>query len=163
MAETTQSFPQLDEHVQALMDAGFTEAAVQAAKKVALAGKLARAYEHYRFVSFEKISAFNERLYQQTLKRTGQAGSDLRHRYDTLRLRSVGEYPAIPPKDVLDKVKTAAKQGIFDSFEVADIESVVEYKDPIVFGLIEGCTDRFFIAQWGDDVQISDLIGANEG
>ena len=57
----------------------------------------------------------------------------------------------------------AKARGIFDTFEVAQIDSVVEYKDPIVFGRIEGCGDRFFVAEWADDVSITDLIGDHEG
>jgi hypothetical protein len=37
---------------------------------------------------------------------------------------------------------------------------VKEVIDPIIFGKIDGCTDRFFIAQWDDDVKIEDIVGA---
>ena len=53
--------------------------------------------------------------------------------------------------------------GVFDTFEVAKIESTRVYRDPIVFGRISGCDDRFYIAQYDDDVKIEDLLGPNEG
>ena len=73
------------------------------------------------------------------------------------------EYPSAPPQAVLDKVEEAQKVGCFDAFEVCKVESVREYKDPIVFGRITGCPDRFFIAQWDNDVKIEDILKENEG
>jgi hypothetical protein len=67
----------------------------------------------------------------------------------------------VPPQDVLEKIEAAKKSGCFDSFEIAYVEEVK--KDPIVFGRIDGCSDRFFIAQWDDDVSIEQIIMASEG
>jgi hypothetical protein len=52
---------------------------------------------------------------------------------------------------------------VFDTYEIAHIQSIVERKDPILFGCITGCADKFFIAQWDDDVKIEDIINENEG
>jgi len=153
----------LAEHAAMAAEAGFTAAAAQAEAVADRAGRLARAYEHYRFVKAEKIAEFNLRLYNETLRRTGQAGRNMNDHYDKLSFTPVEKYATLPPADVLAKVKEAAGARIFDTMEVAKIESVVEYKDPIVFGRIEGCTDRFFVAQWGSDVQITDLLGEHDG
>ena len=153
----------LDEHVALLEKSGFTKAAEVAKENAKRAGKLARAYEHYRYVSQESIEAFQDKLYEETKKRTGKAGVDEYVTYDALVFDSVEEYPGIPPADVLGVVSTARSSGVFDDYEVAYVKSVRVYNDPIIFGRIKGCSDRFFIAQWGDDVKLTDLIGAHEG
>lgn len=118
--------------------------------------KMAIAYEHYRFVRPEKITAFNDKLMKES--RRGME-------YKTLAFTPVEQYEEVPPADVLDKLEVAQalKAGdcaVFDSFEVAHIVNV---KDPILFGRIKGCSDRFFIAQWDDDVKIEDILKPNEG
>ena len=32
-----------------------------------------------------------------------------------------------------------------------------------LFGVVTGCDDRFFIAQWDDDVKIEDILQGDEG
>ncbi len=113
--------------------------------------KMAIAYEHYRFVRPEKIDAFNAKLMNQSRK-----GGD----YKTLAFTPVESYPEVPPADVLDKMEIAMERKCFDQFEVAHIVNV---KDPILFGRIKGCPDRFFIGQWDDDVKIEDILKPNEG
>ena len=125
--------------------------------------KMTIAYEHFRYVKPEKIDAFNEKLKKQTLGETGKKGIDLYHNYDKLVFVDIGEYSEVPPVDVLDKIEEAQQLGCFDTFEIAKIESVKEYKDPIVFGRIKDCPDRFFIAQWDDDVKIEQILNENEG
>lgn len=86
--------------------------------------------------------------------------------YDTLVLDTLSNYQGIPPQAALDKLAEAKGLKVFDTFEVAHVDPVasqVKLPDPIIFGLINGCTDRFFIAEWGDDVKLTDLIGASEG
>ena|SRR3990172_8936713 len=153
----------LDQHVALLEQAGFVAAAKDAKDSYERAGRLAQAYEHYRYVSQEKINDFNNKLYAETLRRTGKAGKDLVEHYDCLVFDAVDSYPGIPPMEVLESTRQAAGRGIFDTLEVAHVVSVREYKDPIIFGRVTGCTDRFFIAQWGDDVRITDLVGTSEG
>lgn len=150
----------MTKHLELLEAAGFTAAATNAKVLVERAGRLAQAYEHYPYVSQEAIDKFNAKLKATSLTMTGKAGSNLRHHYDTLTFTEVKEYPSAPPAEVLGAVKEAQDRKIFDTLEVAHVVSVNEYKDPIVFGRIEGCGDRFFISQWGDDVSIEQLIGA---
>lgn len=112
--------------------------------------KMAIAYEHYRFVRPEKIQAFNEKLF-----RKGSING-----YQRLIFTPIREYAEVPPAHVLDKLEVAMERQCFDDFEVAHIVNV---KDPILFGRVHGCPDRFFIDQWDDDVKIEDILKPNEG
>ncbi len=120
--------------------------------------KMAIAYEHFRFVRPEKIVEFNEKLRQETLKE-GKGYKD----YKSLVFIPLEIYTEVPPVDVLDKIEAAVKFNCFDKFEVAKIESVHVIEDPIVFGIINRCADKFFIAQWDDDVKIEQILAENEG
>jgi hypothetical protein len=35
--------------------------------------------------------------------------------------------------------------------------------DPIIFGRIKGSNNRYFVAQWDDDVKIEQILRADEG
>lgn len=118
--------------------------------------KLALAYEHYRYVRQEKIDAFNEKLKAETI--TGK--EPYTAKWKTLDFVSIGGYGSVPPDEVLTKLETAQERKCFDTFEVAYIRDV---KDPILFGRITGCRDRFFIGQWDTDVKIEDILLPNEG
>jgi hypothetical protein len=142
---------------------GFTKASEELKIKEELKRKMTIAYEHFRYVRPEKITAFNEKLKQETIKREGKKGVNLYENYDKLSFTSIKEYETIPPTDVLEKIEEAQEIGCFDEFEIAKIESVKEYKDPIVFGKINGCSDLFFVAQWDNDVSIEDILMPNEG
>lgn len=61
----------------------------------------------------------------------------------------------LPPATVVEAIKVHQDRNVFDYMTIA---SVREVKDPIVFGRLTGSKDRFFIAQWGDDVCLDDLI-----
>ena len=118
--------------------------------------KCAIAYERYRFVRQEKIDAFNEKLKKKTQKK----GS---YTFDKLVCRNLEEVTEIPPESALLELEKAQNLNVFDRFEVARIESVEERPDPILFGRIDKCPDRFYIAQWDNDVKIEDLISDKEG
>lgn len=121
--------------------------------------KMAVAYEHFRFVRQEKIDQFNQKLKEKTIKRSDSVfgGST----FQVLAFSSVASYEKSPPMDVLLKMKDAADKKCFDSFEIAYIKEVTD--DPILFGRIEGCPDRFYVAQWDNDVTIEQIIDSNEG
>lgn len=142
---------------------GFKAASSKIKELKDLKRKITIAYEHFRYVKPEKISSFNEKLKQETLKETGKKGVDLYHNYNKLVFFDIGTYQEVPPLEVLDKIEQAQELGCFDTFEIAKIEGVKEYKDPIVFGVINGCPDKFFITQWDDDVAIEDILKENEG
>lgn len=120
--------------------------------------RLVQAYEFYRYVSKAKIEAFQARLKDSTIKIDGYTTT-----FDQLVFEPVEKYAGMPPKDVLEAVSVAKERGIFDVLEVASIQTQRVVADPIVFGRITGCPDRFFVAQWGDDVKLTDLIGEHDG
>ena len=124
---------------------GFKKLKDGLAKARGMQKKLALAYEHFRYVKQDKIDAFNEKL---------------RPHNKYLAFTGIEEYDKVPPTDVLDALEKAQEIGCFDSYEVAHI---AEVKDPILFGRITDCPDRFFIAQWDDDVRIEDILKENEG
>jgi hypothetical protein len=115
--------------------------------------KLKVAYARYGFIKTDQVEAFQRKLGIEKSKRAGY--------YKKLSFTSLERYDRdVPPMDVLKKIEEAKAVGCFDSFEIAYIEEVK--KDPIVFGRIDGCTDRFFIAQWDNDVSIEQIIMAAE-
>jgi hypothetical protein len=107
--------------------------------------KMMIAYEHYRFVRADQFRAFNERL---------------RIQGNYLKVEMLKEYQGVPPVEVLGKLAEAQERKCFDAF---DVMSVAKMDDPLLFGRIDGCNDRFFIAQWDTDIKIEDLLKANEG
>ena len=150
-------------NLEMLKELGFTEASSDIEKKLEMKRKMTIAYENYRFVTPEIFNRFNEDLKKRTLKRTGKAGVDMYHNYDRLQFTPVARYKQVPPAEALEAMKVAKDRGCFDSFEVAKIESVQEYKDPIIFGCINGCDDKFYIAQWDNDVKIEQILNEFEG
>ncbi len=120
--------------------------------------KMTIAYEHYRFVKQDKIDAFNKKLEAESKK-------DYSNYYTvkTLLFTPLENYSEVPPEAVLDKIEEAIERNCFDTFEVAQVKEVTVQKDPIVFGRINDCPDRFFVAQWDDDVSIEDILKENEG
>lgn len=142
--------------VEMLERLGFTAAATEAKTIVARKRKLALAYEHYKYVRTEKVVAFNAALKQKTI----QGKEPYNATWKMLEFVGIGTYPNIPPEEVLIAHEQAVNLKCFDSFEVAFIKDV---KDPLLFGRVENCSDRFYIAGWDDDVKIEDLIGPNEG
>ena len=115
--------------------------------------KLDIAYKHFRFLTEDKIDGFNEKLKKETLRENKHERN-----YKRLGFISLGDYDAIPPEPVLQSIEKAIDKDCFDSFEVCKVEWHKEIKDPIVFGRIEGIADRFFIAQWDDDIKVDDIF-----
>lgn len=113
--------------------------------------KMMLAYEHYRFITPEKLQAFQEKLRCQ---------GD-RYSYRQLAFVALDLYAKVPPEDVLLKLEEALERKCFDRFDVAHI---VEVKvDPLLIGRIDGCHDLFYIAGWDNDVKIEDILKASEG
>jgi hypothetical protein len=142
--------------LEMLKELGMDKAAEKVVTSRELVRKTAVAYEHYEFITTEDVAKFNEKLRSRTVKdETGYTT------YDTLKFIPLKEYREVPPKSVLEALKTAKGRSCFDSFEIAKIESVKEVKDPILFGLIDDCKDLFYIAQWDDDVTIEAIKEAS--
>lgn len=67
----------------------------------------------------------------------------------------IEDYAEMPPPQVLEALRAHQDRKIFDYFTIAKVNAV---KDPLLLGRLKGCKDRFFIAQWGEDVALDDLI-----
>ena len=124
-----------------------------AAANMDTAAKLAVAYDEYQFIEQSAVNAFNAKLREDTLREDSRARD-----YKKMIFVALDKYGEVPPPTVLDKLENAMSKGIFDNFEIAKIDWVHEMKDPIIFGRINGSDDRFYIAQWDDDVRIEDII-----
>lgn len=156
------------ETLELLKELGMTKASSVLEKKIDKQRKLFAAYQNYQFVSVEAVETFNKKLREKTEVIYDKNTKEIRKKvdpkkwneivYDKLVFSKLSEYKDVPPVDVLQKVKEAADRKCFDSFEVAKIESVKEVVDPIIFGNIEGCSDKFFIAQWDEDVKFEDIL-----
>lgn len=127
-----------------------------ASMKVDMARKMTVAYSEYLFIKYDAISAFNTKLREETFREDQTA-----HYFKQLTFIPLGDYQEVPPDHVLAALERAISDGCFDYFEVAKIQDRVEVKDPILFGGIKGCTDRFFIAQWDDDIRFEDLLSGD--
>lgn len=145
-----------------LAQLGLETAAKEVVRQRSVAKKLDIAYQYYRFVEEGKINDFNMNLFKATRQDAGGLlGYDS---YSQLTFMALSEYPAVPPVEVLDALEAAYGHQCFDRFEVAQItELSVPKPDPILFGLVNGCSDRFFIAQWDEDVKIEDILAGDEG
>lgn len=67
----------------------------------------------------------------------------------------VKDYKGIPPENVVDLASEHANRNIFDELVVAEVKGIAY---PLLLGYIKGDENRYFIAQWGDDVQLDDLL-----
>lgn len=141
-----------EEKIDRLEKLGFKTASDKIKRLAEKKRKLAIAYEHFRFVRKENIAAFQNKLYDSTRKD--------KEGYKMLSFTPVESYEEMPPAEVLTALEEANEKHCFDSYEVAHI---VRVKDPILFGRVNGCSDRFFVAQWDDDVAIEDILAENEG
>lgn len=147
------------ETIEKLAKLGFKVAGEKVKRLSEKKRKLAIAYEHYRFVRQEKIDEFNKKLAKET-RHKGTSGYDA---WQELSFTPVEKYGEVPPAEVLEALEAAHDRNCFDSYEVAHIVTQVKLPDPILFGRINECTDRFFIAQWDDDVKIEDILSSKEG
>lgn len=140
---------------QRLAALGFKRAAARIPILIVKQHKMAIAYEHYRFVREEHITRFQDALKAKTYRGTPDNNS-----YQYLAFTPISDFQEIPPAHVLTNLEAATLRNCFDAFEIAHIREV---KDPILFGRIEDCPDRFYIDQWDDDVKIEDILKENEG
>ncbi len=175
-----------------LKELGLDSASELLEKQLTLKRKLTIAYEHFRFVTPEVMNRFQQALKVKTEKIQevcprcegkkevkvdpknlfnhqmekcnycrGTGAKEMT--YDKLLFTKLSETSKIPPLDVLDKLKEAQQLKCFDYYEVAEVKSIVERPDPIIFGCIEGADEKFYIAQWDDDIKIEDILLPNEG
>ena len=142
---------------------GLTHAAQSIRTELSVRDKLAVAYEHYRYLTPEKLSAFQERLKKETHKHEGKNMWGDIVSYKRTKVTALEKFTKVPPDAVLDALDTAKGRDCFDAFEVMELEWHKEVPDPILFGLVVGSPDKFFIAQWDDDIKIEDILKDHEG
>lgn len=131
-----------DDKIALLAELGMEKAAEKLLRKKFGKTKLMKAVNDYRYATGEDLDEFNKEMKQY--------GKEL-------VVVKIKDYDKIPPDDVLADLMTAKEKKCFDSFHVAFIRKV---KDPILFGKIDDFKNLYFyIAQWGDDVKIEDIIG----
>lgn len=143
--------------IERLKCLGLTAASDKLDTKRKQYNKLSIAYNEYEFVDVQAIIDFNLALHDKTL-RTEKGTYGPTQIYDELKFTNLQAYAQVPPLEVLDKLQVAVERECFDSFEVAEIKTTRVVADPIIFGRVEGCSDRFFVAQWDDDVKFEDLV-----
>ena len=140
-------------HLTRLQELGLVKAAKKLANSLSLAEKCRIAYTQYRFITPEKVEAF-----QSQLKKVKKGNA-----YKKLLFTALEEYSEIPPEHVLDALELAKESQCFDTYEIASVQWIEPVPDPLLLGRITGCEDYFFIAQWDDDVKIEDILQADEG
>lgn len=141
-----------------LKELGFENLSTKLINGIEKKKKMMLAYEFYRYVKPEKVDAFNAKLRKKT-----EENRNGRITYDKMVFEDIKNYDKLPEPHVLEALDVAKERKCFDKFEIGYITSVVELPDPILFGRVEGCVDRFFIAQWDKDVKIEDILLPNEG
>lgn len=163
-----------------LHELGFVTAASEMQKHKeaaprALREKLRTAFEFYRVVEPHHIERHNHMLKTVTrsLTKKWRQYGELHKEYSYLQLdfTTIHNYPAAPPAEVLVELEKAKGMGCFDRFEVCTLQRhyyreskpVFRLPDPILFGRIDGSENRYFIAQWDDDIKIEDILKEDEG
>lgn len=131
-----------EEKAELLKSLGMDAVAEKLLRKKTGKDKLMRAIADYRYATGDDLDDFNK---------------EMRQHGKELVVVEMKDYDKVPTDDVLVKLKEAQDKKCFDSFHIAYIRKV---KDPILFGKIGDFKNLyFFIAQWGDDVNIEDIIG----
>jgi hypothetical protein len=143
-----------------LRELGLTAAADTMKRARELARKLRIAFEHFRIVTPEQLKRFQYELMEQGRKGRGLYEG---YTYQALKFTALESYPNVPPGDVLEKIRDAKALKCFDRFEVLTLETVEVVPDPVVFGIIDGCDNKYFVAQWEDDVKIEQILREDEG
>ena len=140
--------------MQQLAQLGLSEAVSQLQRREEACEKWALAYAHYKFVTPEQVQVFRDKCTQEY--RTSERGYRVEKR---LVFTPIKDYPSVPPTEALTALQEAQARKVFDGFEIAHIEWQEIIPDPILFGCITGCPDKFVIAEWGTDVSYADLVG----
>lgn len=135
------------EAMEKLSAAGFYQAAEKLKRQRQALTKGTSTYEKAKV-------AFSNCVYI-TEKQVSRFDFYLRSQNKLRKSTPISEFRDIPPQDVVDAVQRAQGLKCFDYFTVM---TVVNDPDPIIFGHIQGVGEWFYIAQWGDDVNIFDIL-----
>ena len=150
-------------NIDRLEQLGLTAVATELKQELSIRQKLTIAYEHFRYLTPEKVAAFDAKLLAETRQEEGVNQWGQIYSYKRTKLTPLKDYRKVPPDSVLDALESAQGRGCFDTFEVMTIESHKVVPDPILFGRVTGCADLFFISQWDEDVKIEDILKDHEG
>uniref|UniRef100_A0A6M3JDS1 Uncharacterized protein n=1 Tax=viral metagenome TaxID=1070528 RepID=A0A6M3JDS1_9ZZZZ len=130
------------EKIKLLKELGLNAISEKLLRKKTGKEKLLKATNDYRYATKLDLDDFNK---------------EMRKFNKELVVVAMKDFDRLPPDDVLVELKKARDKKCFDTFHIAYIRAV---KDPILFGKIEDFNEiYFYIAQWGDDVNIEDIIG----
>ncbi len=99
------------------------------------------------------VSPSDERIHAITVDLSSTAPGTI-GRFEWLE-EKVEEYAGIPPQNVLEKFADVKRKNAFDYYTVASVNSI---PDPLLLGRIFNSNSRYFIAQWGKDVCLDDVI-----
>ncbi len=131
----------VDKKVEFLKSLGLEKLAERIERKREAKRKITIAIATYKYVNQEDIDEYNIEIGKFNKR---------------LKLEEIKNYRQLPPDDVLEALKKAQQDNCFDDFYIAFVENV---KDPILFGTIKDFKNLYFyIAQWGDDVKIEDIL-----
>lgn len=142
-----------------LRELGLTAAADKIKRAKELARKLRIGFEHFRVVTPQQVTRFQEELWNNRCTDPSTYALS----YQVLKFTALESYSEVPPGEVLQKVREAKELKCFDRFEVLTLESQEVVPDPVIFGIIDGCDNRYFVAQWDDDVNIEQILREDEG
>jgi len=67
----------------------------------------------------------------------------------------IESYETLPPDNVLKTLKEHKERQVFNSYTIATVKGI---HDPLLLGRVNDCEDRYFIAQWGEDISLDDVI-----
>lgn len=82
-----------------------------------------------------------------------------------LSVFNLHEYPGTPPEIVLQKLEKAKKKEVFDEFRILTVvkeEKKILDVDPILVGQISEGPDFYFIAEWGNDISLKDILNKGQ-
>ena len=131
-----------EDKIELLKSLGMDKVAEKLLRKKDGKEKLLKAVSLYKYATGEDLDDFNK---------------EMRTHGKELVVVEIKNFERVPPDDVLASLKEAQAEKCFDTFHVAYIRKV---KDPILFGKIADFKNfYFYIAPWGDDVKIADIIG----
>jgi len=131
-----------------------------------VARKMAVAGEHHRVITPDNLAQFGRKLKRRTL-RLWRSGMYAKSSWKKLAFDDIGHYQGIPPQHAREALAKAKELKVFSRFEVGTLKEEVtsQYRDPdpILVGVIDGCDNKYFIAQWDNDVAIEDILKRGEG
>lgn len=122
--------------------------------------------ENFLYKNWQELSECKKQLLQWTIDESKYHKSikikvECKEHWHDLSLKEVPleNYDKYIPESCLDKLMIAKDSGLFDYFTVAyPRHQLINKSDPVIFGRRDNSVNRFFIAQWDNDVTLDDLL-----